>query len=89
MANENNQNQDNNKSDKRGFASMDENKQREIASEGGKAAHESGNAHEWDSEEARAAGQKGGKASHGGGRSQSSSQDEEDSSPLTRDDEYR
>jgi general stress protein YciG len=41
---------------KRGFASMDEDKQREIASKGGKAAHEKGTAHEFDSEEAREAG---------------------------------
>lgn len=40
----------------RGFASMDPQKQREIASEGGRAAHASGNAHEFDSEEARKAG---------------------------------
>jgi hypothetical protein len=40
----------------RGFASMDPDKQREIASEGGKAAHASGNAHEFTSEEARKAG---------------------------------
>ena len=40
----------------RGFASMDPQKQREIASEGGKAAHASGNAHEFTSEEARKAG---------------------------------
>ena|SRR5438270_705832 len=40
----------------RGFASMDPQKQREIASEGGKAAHASGNAHEFNSEEARRAG---------------------------------
>lgn len=46
----------------RGFASMDDKKQRQIASKGGKAAHASGNAHEWNSEEARAAGQKGGQA---------------------------
>jgi general stress protein YciG len=46
----------------RGFASMDEDKQREIASKGGKAAHERGSAHEFDSEEARAAGRKGGEA---------------------------
>jgi general stress protein YciG len=51
---------------KRGFASMDEEKQREIASKGGKAAHEKGTAHEFDSEEARAAGRKGGEASRGG-----------------------
>lgn len=47
---------------KRGFASMDEEKQREIASKGGKAAHESGNAHEFDSREAREAGRKGGES---------------------------
>jgi hypothetical protein len=40
----------------RGFASMDPERQREIASEGGKAAHASGNAHEFSSEEARKAG---------------------------------
>jgi general stress protein YciG len=48
----------------RGFASMERTKQREIASKGGKAAHEKGSAHEWTSEEARAAGRKGGMASH-------------------------
>lgn len=47
---------------KRGFASMDEDKQREIASKGGQAAHEKGTAHEFTSEEAREAGQKGGEA---------------------------
>ena len=47
---------------KRGFASMDEDKQREIASKGGKAAHEKGTAHEFTSEEARAAGREGGRA---------------------------
>ncbi len=46
----------------RGFAGMDESKQREIASEGGRAAHESGHAHEFSSEEAREAGRKGGEA---------------------------
>ena len=50
---------------KRGFASMDEAKQRAIASKGGKAAHEKGTAHEFDSAEAREAGRKGGEASHG------------------------
>jgi len=44
----------------RGFASMDDDKQREIASEGGRAAHEQGTAHEFDSQEAREAGRKGG-----------------------------
>jgi general stress protein YciG len=48
----------------RGFASMDRSKQREIASKGGKAAHQKGTAHEWTSEEAREAGRKGGIASH-------------------------
>lgn len=48
----------------RGFASMDRNKQREIASKGGRAAHQKGTAHEWTSEEAREAGRKGGIASH-------------------------
>ena len=46
----------------RGFAGMDPDRQREIAREGGKAAHEKGTAHEFNSEEARAAGSK----SHGG-----------------------
>ena len=48
----------------RGFASMDRDKQKEIASKGGKAAHQKGTAHEWTSEEARDAGRKGGLASH-------------------------
>lgn len=47
---------------KRGFASMDQAKQREIASKGGKAAHQKGTAHEFTSEEAREAGRKGGEA---------------------------
>lgn len=57
-----------NKNERRGFASMDPAKQREIASEGGKAAHEKGTAHEFSSEEAREAGRKGGEASRGGNR---------------------
>ena len=48
----------------RGFASMDRSKQKEIASKGGKAAHQKGTAHEWTSDEAREAGRKGGLASH-------------------------
>ncbi|HEY1390125.1 MAG TPA: KGG domain-containing protein [Ktedonobacterales bacterium] len=48
----------------RGFASMDREKQREIASRGGRAAHEQGTAHEWSSDEARVAGRKGGSSSH-------------------------
>jgi hypothetical protein len=46
----------------RGFASMSAEKQREIARSGGIAAHEAGAAHEFSSDEARAAGAKGGKA---------------------------
>ena len=46
----------------RGFGSMDPQRQREIASEGGRAAHERGTAHEFTSEEAREAGRKGGQA---------------------------
>lgn len=47
---------------KRGFASMDPSKQREIASKGGRAAHSKGTAHEFTSDEARVAGRKGGEA---------------------------
>ena len=45
---------------KRGFASMDPSRQRDIASKGGKAAHAQGTAHEWTADEARRAGRKGG-----------------------------
>ncbi len=63
----------------RGFASMDPERQRKIASEGGRAAHQQGVAHEWSSDEARAAGKKGGQNSHGGGRtSRSSSENQSD-----------
>jgi general stress protein YciG len=48
--------------ERRGFASMDDEKQREIASKGGRAAHEKGAAHEFDAKEAREAGRKGGEA---------------------------
>ena len=54
---------------RRGFASMDADKQRRIASKGGRAAHEKGTAHEFTPEEARQAGRKGGEAR---GRSRSS-----------------
>ena len=57
MLNNNNKN-----TNKRGFAAMDEEEQRRIASMGGKAAHESGNAHEFTPEEAREAGRKGGQS---------------------------
>lgn len=61
-------NDDSKKGGGRGFAGMDPERQREIASEGGRAAHQSGNAHEFTSEEAREAGRKGGQASHGNGQ---------------------
>ena len=52
--------------ERRGFASMSAQKQKEIASKGGRAAHLKGTAHEWSSDEARNAGRKGGMASRGG-----------------------
>jgi len=65
-------------------------KQREIASKGGRAAHQKGTAHEWTSEEARSAGRKGGQISRGGrGRladgSPESSQGADDSTPVNSD----
>lgn len=65
----------------RGFASMDPEKQRAIASAGGRAAHRSGNAHEFDSEEAREAGRKGGQAS-GGSRASSRASGQEQRNPA-------
>ena len=58
----------------RGFAGMDPERQRAIASAGGRAAHASGNAHRFTSEEAREAGRKGGEASRGGTRAARGSQ---------------
>ena len=52
--------------ERRGFASMSAEKQREIASKGGRAAHDKGTAHEWTADEARNAGRKGGQVSRGG-----------------------
>ena len=63
MANKNEGGQQGGKGSGRGFASMDPEKQREIAREGGKASHQKGTGHEFTSEEARAAGRKGGQAS--------------------------
>jgi general stress protein YciG len=48
---------------RRGFAAMSPERQREIASQGGRAAHQQGVAHEWSADEARAAGKKGGQVS--------------------------
>lgn len=47
---------------RRGFASMDPERHRAIARKGGLAAHAIGTAHEFSSEEARAAGMKGGRS---------------------------
>ena len=60
----------NNQGGGRGFAGMDPEKRREIASKGGKAAHESGNANEFDSESGREAGRKGGQAGGGNNTNQ-------------------
>jgi general stress protein YciG len=59
-------NQPSEKKKHRGFAAMKPELQREIASKGGKAAHEKGTGHEWDSASARIAGRKGGQVSRGG-----------------------
>ena len=53
-----------NNTNRRGFASMDPEKRSAIASMGGKAAHQKGTAHEFDSRSGQEAGRKGGKASH-------------------------
>ena len=50
---------------RRGFAAMDPERQKQIASEGGRAAHRQGVAHEWNADEAREAGRKGGQNSKG------------------------
>ena len=57
---------DGTRKERRGFASMSPEKQREIASKGGRAAHQKGTAHEWTADEARTAGRKGGQVSRGG-----------------------
>jgi general stress protein YciG len=60
---------------------MDRSKQREIASKGGKAAHQKGTAHEWTSEEAREAGRKGGMASHRRKQEQSQTPGDQNANP--------
>ena len=73
--------------ERRGFASMSPEKQREIASKGGRAAHEKGTAHEWTADEARSAGRKGGQISRGGrGRLQDGPSDDmgiQDAAPTS------
>ena len=66
MNDQNARNMSGERKERRGFASMSPEKQREIASKGGRAAHQKGTAHEWTSEEARSAGRKGGQISRGG-----------------------
>lgn len=74
-----------NRKERRGFASMSPEKQREIASKGGRAAHEKGTAHEWTAEEARSAGRKGGQVSRGGRGRLPASPDQQMSEPSTPD----
>lgn len=69
MASNNQGNKQSSGTKNRGFASMDPERQREIASQGGKAAHQKGTAHEFTSEEARRAGS----MSHGNRQSASAS----------------
>ena len=82
MANNNDSNNTNSENENkgtnsRGFASMDEDKQREIASKGGKAAHQKGTAHEFDSAEAQEAGRKGGQARQGTSNSEDNMDNEQ------------
>ena len=72
MANQDNEKDTDNSN--RGFAGMEAEKQREIASQGGRAAHASGNAHEFTSEEAREAGSR----SHINDRGRSRDDDDDD-----------
>ena len=65
MAQNRNQEGQMNQKSRRGFAAMDPERQRQIASEGGRAAHRQGVAHEWTAYEARLAGRKGGQNSKG------------------------
>ena len=67
--NRNNTNQNNQTPGNRGVGSMDSEKQREVAGEGGRASHSAGTAHEFTSEEARKAGSQ----SHGSDKAQASS----------------
>ena len=62
--------------ERRGFASMDQQRRREIASAGGKASHQHGKAHEFSADEARVAGRKGGQIAHRRGSAHEFSADE-------------
>ena len=78
MATQNNQSNSNSggNTSNRGFASMDQDKQREIAAQGGRASHEQGTGHEFNSQEAREAGSKGGQAAHASGNAHEFSSEE-------------
>ena len=80
MASSNQGNKQSSGTKNRGFASMDPERQRQSASQGGKAAHEKGTAHEFTSEEARRAGS----LSHGNRQSASSSSSSRSSSKGNR-----
>lgn len=69
----------------RGFAGMDPERQRQISSQGGKAAHQKGTAHEFDSEEAREAGRKGGMVSGGRRRARETANRQSDQSEGSED----
>jgi general stress protein YciG len=57
------ENQNERTKSRRGFAAMSPERQREIASQGGRAAHQQGVAHQWNAAEAKEAGKKGGQIS--------------------------
>ena len=63
---------------------MNKNRQREIASMGGRAAHAKGTAHQWTKEEAAAAGRKGGVNSHRNLRAKKLAQSQVTSNPATQ-----
>lgn len=76
MANNEVQSTENRTTSKRGFAAMSPEKQRQIASQGGRAAHQQGVAHEWSADEARQAGRKGGQNSGNRRRNRGDNRDE-------------
>lgn len=61
---------------KRGFAAMSDDRRREVASLGGKTAHQNGTAHRFTSNEAKRAGRKGGKIAHEKGTAHEFTSDE-------------
>ncbi len=75
--NQGSRNQGVNQGGGQGFQNIDSEEQRDVASQGGRAAHASGNANEFPSEDARVAGRKGGVPSNSGRGGQGSDDDEE------------